>query len=103
MRAQVRLMGLFPHRLRAKLCLHIRLRARPSMDHPLVHPFRSGTRWLLPGSILISPYHQANRPCTVTLSHEPGSRLLCPLVVLLYIQLLMLYLLAVALVVTLYY
>ena len=71
MRAQVRLMGLFPHLPRVKLCPRIRLRARPSMDHPLVHPFRSGIRWLLPDSILISPYHQANRPCTVISSHEP--------------------------------
>ena len=40
------------------------------MDHPLVHPFPSGTRWRLPDSTLISPYPQANSPCTVTSSHE---------------------------------
>lgn len=73
MRAQVRLMGLFPHQLRVKFCPRIRLRVRPSMDHPLVHQYRSGARWLLPDSILISPYHQANRLCTVISSHEPGS------------------------------
>jgi len=72
MRAQVPHMGLFPHRLRVKFCPHIRLPVRPSMDHPLVHPSQSGTRWLPRDSILISQYHQGNRPCTVISSHELG-------------------------------
>lgn len=70
MRVMVPLMGLFPHRLRAKSCPHIRLRARPSMDHPLEHPFPSGTRWPLPDSTLTFQYHRASKPCTVISSHE---------------------------------
>ena len=75
------------------------------MDHPLVHPCPSGTRWLRPDSILISPYHQANRPCTVTSSHEPAPALVPLVTALVYTTLdapLSIYCCRVALAVTLY-